>query len=334
MNNLWEQQEKTREQLTHFIQSLADIWKDKPLKVVFVSQGKNVLHIIPDNWCIVTHADQIRALSEADVFITHGGSNSFHEALVQKVPMIVIPFFGDQPLVAKHTQELGIGIDLGEDDNIDTRKSKDFLEHMAQRVDIAVMQILSSDRYTQNYRTLDLDCVRIGDLLEGKIPFAEGDLLYGTNVARTRYVHDNKVHEEFRISGFRPFMELAKETSSLPRIVDIYHDVVRDDEFYSRDEQSGLEPYVTHLKEYKSYLNGETDLCSMCIKGIDFFTRFYRIHFIIDDYDPKKNYITTKEIAYVLEHRDRLQSKVFFYKNVNGRWMPVSYAAVENLIQV
>jgi MGT family glycosyltransferase len=56
--------------------------------------------------------DQRRILQEADVFITHHGMNSTHEAIFHQVPMISYPFFWDQPGMAKKCQQLGVAIPL------------------------------------------------------------------------------------------------------------------------------------------------------------------------------------------------------------------------------
>jgi len=51
-------------------------------------------------------------LEEADLFVTHHGLNSTHEAVFHRVPMISYPFFGDQPGLARRCQELGLAIPL------------------------------------------------------------------------------------------------------------------------------------------------------------------------------------------------------------------------------
>lgn len=49
-------------------------------------------------------------LPYCDIFITHGGTNSFHEAVYFGIPMIVIPQKGDQYINAKVISQLGIGL--------------------------------------------------------------------------------------------------------------------------------------------------------------------------------------------------------------------------------
>lgn len=56
--------------------------------------------------------NQWDALQEADLFVTHHGLNSTHEAIFHRVPMISYPFFSDQPALARRCQELGLAIPL------------------------------------------------------------------------------------------------------------------------------------------------------------------------------------------------------------------------------
>jgi UDP:flavonoid glycosyltransferase YjiC (YdhE family) len=58
--------------------------------------------------------DQWRLLAEADLFITHHGLNSTHEAIYHAVPMLSFPFRGDQPRMAERTERLGLSVPLGQ----------------------------------------------------------------------------------------------------------------------------------------------------------------------------------------------------------------------------
>ena len=166
LNNLWNQQKHLRPLMKKFIAHIAHLSKNKNVKLIFVTQGKKILQKYPQNWEVLTIANQVKVLTEADIFITHGGSNSFHEAVLQKVPMIVIPFFGDQPLIGTQVEKLGIGINLGTDTNIDTKKSKQFLnKNLATRLDKAISDILSDTTYKINYQKIQLTSTSLRDLL-------------------------------------------------------------------------------------------------------------------------------------------------------------------------
>jgi UDP:flavonoid glycosyltransferase YjiC (YdhE family) len=63
---------------------------------------------------VVRWVDQWRALAEADLFVTHHGLNSTHEAIYHRVPMLSYPFFGDQPELARRCQRLGLAAALAD----------------------------------------------------------------------------------------------------------------------------------------------------------------------------------------------------------------------------
>jgi UDP:flavonoid glycosyltransferase YjiC (YdhE family) len=61
---------------------------------------------------VFAYVDQPRILEQADLFITHHGVNSTHEAIFARVPMISYPFFWDQPALARKCQDLGLALPL------------------------------------------------------------------------------------------------------------------------------------------------------------------------------------------------------------------------------
>ena len=180
MNNLWNQQEETRENLKRFFGELAKIWGEKNYQIIFVTQGKSVLEKYPENWWVYDSVDQVEILSRADLFVTHGGSNSFHEAVMQKVPMAVIPFFGDQLLVAKRIEELGFGEKVGGSQDIDTHGSKEFINpELAKKLDAFVEKILTSKEYAKKYLSLELEAINIQPLIKGEVEIKGGEVVLG-----------------------------------------------------------------------------------------------------------------------------------------------------------
>jgi UDP:flavonoid glycosyltransferase YjiC (YdhE family) len=334
MDNLWNQQPETRPRIRALISDLAERWRGAPFNVLFVTQGKTVLDAYPANWTVQTRVDQARVLGEVSAFVTHAGSNSFHEALVRHVPMVAVPFFGDQSLVAATIEQLGVGINVSSGTPFDTKDAASVLDDgLAGRVDAAIQDILANRaRFDEALARIDTRATDPGALLSGKIPFEEGDLLYGTNVARVDYVKKTRSEDEFQIMKFVPFSSLAPHPGALPRIVDIYHDAMHDEAVFRTEVECGIQPYAETMRRYREHLGDEKDICQMCLRGLDFFTQQHRVHFLLDAYNPAVNYITTKEIEYVLANRDRFDSRVIFYKGMAGTWVPLTFDEVHSLL--
>jgi MGT family glycosyltransferase len=68
--------------------------------------------LVRPNVAIERYVDQWNVLREADLFVTHHGLNSTHEAIFHGVPMVSYPFFWDQPALARRCQELGLALPL------------------------------------------------------------------------------------------------------------------------------------------------------------------------------------------------------------------------------
>ncbi len=66
------------------------------------------------NVSVAPYVDQWRVLQDADLFVTHHGLNSTHEAVFHRVPMISYPFFWDQPALAEKCREFGLAIPLAD----------------------------------------------------------------------------------------------------------------------------------------------------------------------------------------------------------------------------
>jgi MGT family glycosyltransferase len=65
-----------------------------------------------ENVAVRPWLDQWSALAEADVFVSHMGLNSTHEAIYHRVPMITYPLFADQPFLARRAIERGLAVPL------------------------------------------------------------------------------------------------------------------------------------------------------------------------------------------------------------------------------
>lgn len=67
------------------------------------------LPTLPSNLAVRESVAQLELLPVCDAFITHGGANSMHEALSMRVPLAVVPVFGDQILNADSVAYSGAG---------------------------------------------------------------------------------------------------------------------------------------------------------------------------------------------------------------------------------
>ena len=67
---------------------------------------------LADNMWGQQSVPQLEVLPAVDLVITHGGNNTVTESFYFGKPMIVMPFFGDQPDNAQRIHEKGFGIRL------------------------------------------------------------------------------------------------------------------------------------------------------------------------------------------------------------------------------
>ena len=103
----------------HTLTVLADALSGRPDTQTVISLGGSPVadELIPiltrPNVEVRGFVDQQAALASADVFVSHNGLNSTHEAVYHLVPMISIPQFGDQHGMARTVTDLGLAIPLG-----------------------------------------------------------------------------------------------------------------------------------------------------------------------------------------------------------------------------
>lgn len=157
MDNLWPDQRETREGVRRCVAGLAERWASWDVQVAFATMDRPVLARYPANWRACGTANQQKVLNAADVFVTHGGSNSLHEAILCQVPMVVAPFFGDQMLIGRRVGELGIGISLPVPQATDKHAPKHHLDDgLAERMDNAVRRIITHNAYRERFADIPL----------------------------------------------------------------------------------------------------------------------------------------------------------------------------------
>jgi len=64
---------------------------------------------------IINFANQLDELANHDIFVTHHGLSSTHEAIAQKIPMLSCPLVNDQPDLAALSQRFGLAIAVSAD---------------------------------------------------------------------------------------------------------------------------------------------------------------------------------------------------------------------------
>ncbi len=64
----------------------------------------------PANFVVRPYLPQVTLLQRASLFITHGGINSAHEAMLHGVPMVVLPQSADHHIVASQVERAGAGV--------------------------------------------------------------------------------------------------------------------------------------------------------------------------------------------------------------------------------
>ncbi|MEF8683663.1 UNVERIFIED_CONTAM: glycosyltransferase [Bacillus cereus] len=140
------------EGLEPFFNTCIDTFSDFDGIVVMAIGDRNDISKIkkaPDNFIIAPYVPQSEILNEADVFITHGGMNSVHDAIHYNVPFVIIPHDKDQPMIAQRLTELEAAHRLlKEHVNVHTLKE-------------AVTDVLSNEKYKHGIRKLNdsfLEC--------------------------------------------------------------------------------------------------------------------------------------------------------------------------------
>ncbi|MBE5106622.1 UDP-glucosyltransferase [Bacillus thuringiensis] len=140
------------EGLEPFFNTCIDAFSDFEGVVVLAIGDRNDISKIkqaPDNFIIAPYVPQSEILSEADVFITHGGMNSVHDAIHFNVPFVIIPHDKDQPMIAQRLTELEAAHRL-------------LKEHVnAQTLKEAITDVLSNEKYEHGIRKLNdsfLEC--------------------------------------------------------------------------------------------------------------------------------------------------------------------------------
>jgi len=101
----------------------------------------------PPNAICVPSLPQVDILKAGvDLFLTHGGQNSFMEALSTAVPVVVCPGFGDQPVNAAKAVEIGVGLKVDRPAPVFGQEG-DAVARYSADVTAALTEVQSSPRF-------------------------------------------------------------------------------------------------------------------------------------------------------------------------------------------
>ena len=95
-----------------FFEKLIAAFAGKRVEVICAVGSEKLVRALgdlPQNVRVYARVPQLTVLRRASLFVTHGGMNSVNEALYYGVPMIVIPFGLDQPLVGRELRRHKLG---------------------------------------------------------------------------------------------------------------------------------------------------------------------------------------------------------------------------------
>jgi UDP:flavonoid glycosyltransferase YjiC (YdhE family) len=102
------------EEALRVLEALADAVERLPSSSLTIGLGgaaigyDNIRRLSRECVKILPYADQINELCSHDLFVTHNGLNSTHEAVMLQVPMMSCPFVGDEPDLARLCVDFGI----------------------------------------------------------------------------------------------------------------------------------------------------------------------------------------------------------------------------------
>jgi len=126
-------------------------WVDTlPLVLVALGPQEDALGdlVRPDNAVCLPTLPQVDILKAGvDLFLTHGGQNSFTEALSEGVPVVVCPGFGDQSVNARKAVKLGVGLQVERPVPANGKEGQ-AMEAYRTMVRVALLQVHTQPRFT------------------------------------------------------------------------------------------------------------------------------------------------------------------------------------------
>jgi MGT family glycosyltransferase len=94
-----------------FFEKVVNAFGDKPFTVVVVADA-DLFAKWPENFIVQRQIPQLELLPHLDAVVCHGGHNTVCEALINGLPLVVIPIAYDQSHVAGRVVRTGVGLRL------------------------------------------------------------------------------------------------------------------------------------------------------------------------------------------------------------------------------
>lgn len=292
---------------------------------------------------IVNQTDQKAALRRCRrFFVTHGGGNSVSEAIECRIPMLCVPFFGDQYASASLILKNGFGLAftggdmckrltttehcladikrfeeknyfVEEEFGLMVKQCEKFRENivaaLARSVAFEPEELLSSERRKNPLRWVD------------------GDLLFGASEDRKAFCANFSIPGIDFCFGRRFDAFLSRQR--FPTLVDHYNDIVYAAEATSGAKDKKQENVVESGAEFKELLRGyeasqpqelvaarysvakmgKSSIARSCIAGLDYFLFQQKIipqcvvHFIVgNDFFNNRDSVAHDELSHIYYH--------------------------------
>jgi|694.fasta_scaffold83832_2 hypothetical protein len=324
---------------------IVDYFKNNDNYSVIVISSKTILPFqLPNNFKVY-ESDDFQILQNAYIHITHCSPSALELSINYNIPVIGIPFFGDQHLIGHKINKLKLGIafthnnyneNIYIDNNTFSRKSltrtkfKNAINHIIENY---IDYRNSINSVLQNS---DIDLI-LKKYFNYPINWNNGDLLYGNDNDKTNYLKYFKLQNDFRITTNQPFTKTfydKLDTNLLPKSIEMYINGFIDSNYYPIESSSKFEIYSSNIKEFRTWLldnnkflgpiqtfdeltedNKIEVIKNICLGGIEFFTRIkkYRIHYILEKHSIDNN-LLTPELEYIKNNWKRIKEYICFYK--------------------
>mmetsp|Transcript_60486 Transcript_60486/g.74130 ORF Transcript_60486/g.74130 Transcript_60486/m.74130 type:complete len:488 (+) Transcript_60486:62-1525(+) len=136
---------------------------------------------VPSHAMCVNSFAQVEVLrSGVDVFVTHGGQNSFTEALCCATPVVVCPGFGDQEMNAAKAVRLGVGLKVDRPKLDSSKEASKAATQYRQDVCQAVKKVLETPGF---HKAAAIQAERLGSA--GGVPKAVNLILRAASNSST-----------------------------------------------------------------------------------------------------------------------------------------------------